>query len=110
MKKTLLSLFIYFAFSYSYSSEIKLIKIFDGLNKPWSMSFIDDNNVLVTEKPGNLLIINLKDKTKSTIKHNLSVLEDGQGGLLDVLFHNKNVYVSYSENRGNWQSSTSVAR
>ena len=85
MKKTLLSLFIYFTFSYSYSSEIKLIKIFDGLNKPWSLSFIDDNNVLVTEKPGNLLIVNLKDKTKSAIKHNLSVLEDGQGGLLDVL-------------------------
>ena len=87
MKKALLSLLIYFTFSYSLSSEIKLIKIFDGLNKPWSLSFIDDNNVLVTEKPGNLLFINLKDKTKSTIKHNLSVLEDGQGGLLDVLFH-----------------------
>ena len=56
------------------------------------------------------MVLNLKDKTKSSIKHNLSVLEDGQGGLLDVLFHNKNVYVSYSENRGNWQSSTSVAK
>ena len=56
------------------------------------------------------MFVNLKDKTKSIIKHNLSVLEDGQGGLLDVLFHNGNVYVSYSENRGNWHSSTSVAR
>ena len=94
MKKTLLSLLIYFFFSYSYSSEIKLLKIFEGLNKPWSLSFIDENNILVTEKPGNLLIVNLKDKTKSIIKHNLSVLEDGQGGLLDVLFHEENVYVS----------------
>ena len=110
MKKTLLSLLIYFTFSYSYSSEIKLIKIFDGLNKPWSLSFIDENNILITEKPGNLLIVNLKDKTKSVIKHNLSVLEDGQGGLLDVLFHDEYVYVSYSENRGNRESSTSVAR
>ena len=110
MKKTFLSLLIYFTFSYSYSSEIKLIKIFDGLNKPWSLSFIDETNILITEKPGNLLVVNLKDKTKSVIKHNLSVLEDGQGGLLDVLFHDKYVYVSYSENRGNWHSSTSVAR
>ena len=110
MKKTLVSLLIYFTLSYSHCSEIKLIKIFDGLNKPWSLSFIDENNILITEKPGNLLIINLKDKTKSVIKHNLSVLEDGQGGLLDVLFHDEHVYVSYSENRGNWQSSTSVAR
>ena len=110
MKKTLLLLFIYFTFSYSYSSEIKLIKIFDGLNKPWSLSFVDENNILITEKPGNLLIVNLENKKKSVIKHNLSVLEDGQGGLLDVLFHDEYVYVSYSENRGNSQSSTSVAR
>ncbi len=110
MKKTLLSFLIYFTFCYSYSSEIKLTKIFDGLNKPWSLSFVDENNILITEKPGNLLIVNLKDKTKSIIKHNLSVLEDGQGGLLDVLFHDEYVYVSYSENRGNWHSSTSVAR
>ena len=75
-----------------------------------SLSFIDDNNVLVTEKPGNLLVVNLKNKTKSVIKHNLSILEDGQGGLLDVLFPRQNVYVSYSENRGNGQTSTSVAK
>ena len=54
------------------------------------------------------MIINLKKK-KSIIKHNLKILEDGQGGLLDVLFHEQYVYVSYSENRGNGNSSTSVA-
>ncbi len=105
MKKLIIFLFL-FHISNLQSSEIKLVKVFDGLNKPWSLSFIDENNILVTEKPGNLLVINLKDKTKSVIKHNLSILEDGQGGLLDVLFHNENVYVSYSENRGNRYSST----
>ena len=110
MKKIFLSLIIFLTITHSFSSEIKLVKIFEGLNKPWSLSFIDDNNILVTEKPGNLLVINLKTKQKSTIKHNLSVLEDGQGGLLDILYNNSNVYVSYSENRGNWHSSTSVAK
>ena len=110
MKKIVLSLLIYLTFSHLHSQEIKLIKIFEGLNKPWSLSFIDENNILVTEKPGNILIVNLKNKSKSVISHNLSVLEDGQGGLLDVLYNDGNVYVSYSENRGNWQSSTSVAR
>ena len=38
------------------------------------------------------------------------LLEDGQGGLLDVLYHKGQVYVSYSENRGNWETSTSVAK
>ena len=51
-----------------FSSEIKLVKIFEGLNKPWSLSFIDDNNILVTEKPGNLLVINLKTKQKINYK------------------------------------------
>ena len=86
MKKTLLSLLIYFTFSYSYSSEIKLIKIFDGLNKPWSLSFIDENNILITEKPGNLLVVNLKDKTKSVIKHNLSDIKQTL---------NLNIHVTY---------------
>ena len=67
MKKTIFINLIISLFTYSHSSEIKLIKIFDGLNKPWSLSFIDENNVLVTEKPGNLLILNLKDKTKSLL-------------------------------------------
>ena len=110
MKKTFLSLLIYFTFSYSYSSEIKLIKIFDGLNKPWSLSVIDENNILITEKSGNLLIVNLKDKTKSVIKHNLSVLEDGQGGLLDILYKNNNVWVGYSEDHGKYKSITSIAK
>ena len=110
MRRLLLTLLAFFTFSYLYSSEIKIEKIFEGLNKPWSLSFIDENNILITEKPGNLLIVNLKNKTKSIIKHNLSVLEDGQGGLLDVLFHDDHIYVSYSEDRGNWKSSTSVAR
>ena len=42
--------------------------------------------------------------------HNLKILEDGQGGLLDILFKNELVFVSYSEDRGNGMSSTSVAK
>jgi len=44
-----------------------------------------------------------------SIKHNLSILDNGQGGLLDVLYKNGRVYVSYSENRGGRKSSTSIA-
>ena len=43
-------------------------------------------------------------------EHNLDVLEDGQGGLLDILYKDNIVFVSYSENRSNGMSSTSVAR
>ena len=40
----------------------------------------------------------------------MSVLEDGQGGLLDVLYDDNNVYLSYSEKRDGWKTSTSVAK
>ena len=62
------------------------------------------------EKSGKIYHFNLKEKKKTEIKHNLSFLEVGQGGLLDILYYNKEVYISYSENRGNWLTSTSVAK
>ena len=109
MKKLIICLFL-FTFSNLYSSEIKLEKIFDDLNKPWSLSFIDKENIIITEKTGRLFILNLKNKNKIEIQHNLSVISLGQGGLLDVLYNDNNIYISYSENRGNWETSTSVAK
>ena len=108
MKKIIfLLLFIY---SNAHSSEFKLEKVYSGLNKPWSLSFIDKENIILTEKSGKLFALNLKSKNINEIKHNLSINNLGQGGLLDVLYYNKDIYISYSENRGNWNSSTSVAR
>ena len=109
MKKLIIFLFL-FTFSNSYSSEIQFEKIFDDLNKPWSLSFIDKENVIITEKTGKLLTLNLKDKNIDEIKHNLSLISLGQGGLLDVLHKDNIIYISYSENRGNWETSTSVAK
>ena len=109
MKKLIIFLFL-FNFSNSYSSEIQFEKIFDDLNKPWSLSFIDKENVIITEKTGKLLTLNLKDKNINEIKHNLSLISLGQGGLLDVLYKDNIIYISYSENRGNWETSTSVAK
>ena len=93
MKK--LILIIYFlSISNLFAFEVKLEKIVDGMNKPWSLSFVNQNSILFTEKKGKLFHLDLKNKTISEIKHNLSVLEDGQGGLLDVLYDDKNVFLS----------------
>jgi len=92
------------------SNEPKLEEIIKGLNSPWSFSFMNNDHILVTEKSGNILKINLNNKKIDKISHNLNILEDGQGGLLEVLFHNKEIFVTYSENRGEGKSSTSVAK
>ena len=109
MKKLIIFLFL-FNFTNLYSSDLKFEKIFDDFNKPWSLSFIDKENVIITEKTGRLLTLNLNDRKAHEIKHNLSIISLGQGGLLDVLYEKKQVYISYSENRGNWETSTSVAK
>ena len=109
MKKLIIILF-FFGSSSLYALDIKFEKVADDFKKPWSLSFIDQENVVITEKSGKLLTLNLVDKKVSEIKHNLSVLEDGQGGLLDVLYDKDQVYISYSENRGDWKTSTSVAK
>ena len=110
MKKILFCLLFFFTTINLYASEIKFEKIVSGLDNPWSLSFIDKENIIFTEKPGNLYNLNLKNKQITEIKHNLEVREHGQGGLLDVLYKDNNVYISYSENRGNWTTSTSVAK
>ena len=109
MKKLFIFIFL-FTFTNLQSSEIKFEKIFDNLNKPWSLSFISKENVIITEKTGKLLTLNLKDKNINEIRHNLSLISLGQGGLLDVLYRDNTIYISYSENRGNWETSTSVAK
>jgi glucose/arabinose dehydrogenase len=110
MRNLFILLFLYLIPLHSQSSEIKLEKIFDGLDKPWSLSFINSKSIIITEKGGKLLYLNLNDRKLTEIKHNLSLISLGQGGLLDVLYKDKQVYISYSENRGNWETSTSVAK
>ena len=91
------------------SEDFRLKQIISGLNSPWSLTFISQNQILITEKSGQILLINLEKNEIKKINHNLNVLENGQGGLLEILYHNEIVFVSYSENRGNGKSSTSVA-
>ncbi len=107
--KKVLSIFLFF-FTNLYAEDFQLEKIIDGFERPWSLSFIDSQNLLVTEKPGNIKFINLQEKKIKDLNHNLKVLEDGQGGLLDILYKDKVIFVSYSEDRSNGMSSTSVAR
>ena len=55
------------------SNEPKLEELIKGLKNPWSMSFITDENILITEKSGNLLKINLTNKKIKKLTHNLNV-------------------------------------
>ena len=108
MKKILIISLLYF--TNLSANDFKLDRVIKGFGSPWSLTFIDNTNLFITEKAGNIKFVNLKEKTIRDINHNLNVLEDGQGGLLDILYKDNSVFVSYSENRLNGMSSTSVAK
>ena len=97
----------FFAFAFDY----KLEKVISNLNKPWGMSFIDDDNILVTQKSGDILKINLNTKSIVKLEHNLAVTEPHwQAGMLDVLYSDGYIFVSYTEDRGDEKTSTSIAK
>ena len=91
-------------------AEINLVKIKDGLEGPWSLTIVDEGKYLITEKPGNIILFNENNGTSKKIQHNLDVLEDGQGGLLDIFYKDNYVYVTYSEHITNGFTSTSLAK
>ena len=112
MKKFIVALLVIIS-SISVTSAdypIKLNVITTNLSEPWGMSFINDDTLLITEKTGSIIRIDMRTGNKSEIEHDLDFYYYGQGGLLDILYHEGYVYVSYSEDRENGKSSTSVAR
>jgi quinoprotein glucose dehydrogenase len=101
---------IFFVTPVSSDEKFKLIEISKKLTEPWGMTFIDDNNLLITEKTGEIIRIDMKTGKKFPIEHELDFYYYGQGGLLDILYKDGYVYVSYSEDRNNGSTSTSIAR
>ncbi len=95
--------------SLSLADDLNFKKIV-SLNDPWGSSFVNNEEIIVTEKSGKIKLINIKSKEIIEIKHNLNFVEDGQGGLLDIIHKNNQLWVSFSEDRENGKTSTSIAR
>ena len=110
MKKIFLFIFIILNFpSVSLSENLKFKKIV-SLDKPWGSSFISNDEIIITEKSGKIKIVNILTNDVTQVEHNLNFLEHGQGGLLDILYKDNFIWISYTENRGNRKTSTSIAK
>ena len=66
------------------TNGVKLSAITSNLNEPWGMTFIDDDNLLITEKTGEIIRIDMKTGEKYSIDHELNFFYFGQGGLLST--------------------------
>src|SRR3972149_7500484 len=86
------------------SSAIKVEDFITGLDVPWEMAFAPDGRIFVTERPGNILVIQA-GKLKDEPWMNLDVAAVGEGGLLGLALdpefgENHYVYVAYTYSTG----------
>ena len=98
----------------SNTNSTLIAESFGEFNQPWAMTFLPNGNLLVTEKAGSLVLVNLKDRSKKTVKGVPRVAYGGQGGLGDIILHpeykkNNWVYISYAEKGASGKNGAAVA-
>lgn len=100
----------------SEEAEFTVTEVVAGLEHPWSLAFLPDGDMLVTERPGRLRRIGRDGRVSAPITGVPAVYVEGQAGLLDVALSpgfatDGLVYLAFAEPnlRGNL-CGTAVAR
>src|SRR5260221_6650681 len=104
------------AFAQTYKSDeqtFRVVKLVQGLDHPWSLAFLPDGRMLVTERVGRVSLLTA-DFKRSNVEGVPRVAASGQGGLLEVALHprfseNGEVYLSCS-GPGDGGASTELLR
>jgi aldose sugar dehydrogenase len=85
-----------------------------GLEHPWSLVFLPDKRMLVTERPGRLRLVGPDGRISEPLTGVPQVYASGQGGLLDVVLSptfdkDRLIYLSFAES-GEGGAGTALAR
>lgn len=96
------------------AAEIFVETVARGLDHPWSLAFLPDGRMLVTERPGRLRFVTPTGEVSAPIAGVPAVAATGQGGLLDVVLDpdyatSHRIWLSYSEPREGASNGTAVA-
>ncbi len=80
----------------------RVVPVASGLEHPWSLAFLPDGRMLVTERPGRLRVVSLNGRLSKPLDGVPEVFARGQGGLLDVVLapdfeHKPTLFLSYAE-------------
>ncbi len=99
----------------SEKQAFRVVTLVAGLENPWSMAFLPDGRMLVTERDGRMRLVSQDFKLDAQSVEGLpEVVARGQGGLFDVVLHpdypsNGWIYWSYNApGAGGW--GTAMAR
>lgn len=91
---------------------LSLERIATGFEHPWAVAFLPDGRYLVSERSGQLKLVDPTSGKTSTLENLPDVSTQGQGGLLDIVLHpdfeggssdgdNDWVYFTWSKPDGN---------
>ena len=96
--------------------RVRIVTVTAGLANPWSLAFLPDGRMLVTERPGRLRVL-AKDGAldPKPVEGLPRVDPQGQGGLLDVAVHpdfarNGWIYWTYAQRDEAGLNGTELAR
>ena len=83
-------------------TKYRIVPVVRGLVNPWSLTFLPNGDMLVTEKPGRLRVVRKGVLDPQPVSGIPEVWATGQGGLLEVLPHpkfaeNQLLYLTYSK-------------
>src|SRR4029078_10370247 len=89
----------------SSAGELEVRTFARGLVHPWSLAFLPDGKMLVTERPGRMRLVSAEGLLPPPLKGVPEVWASGQGGLLDVAVdrsysQNKTIYFCFAERTG----------
>ena len=97
--------------------DYRVVPVAEDLVQPWSMAWLPNGDMLVTEKPGRLRMVRDGQLLPEAIPGTPEVLYKGQGGLFEVVPHpdfndNQWVYLTYAKPNANDVdgSTTAIAR
>src|SRR5258706_4728260 len=94
--------------------SFRVVKVVEWLDHPWSLAFLPDGRMLITERPGRLRVVRHGKLEPNPVRGLPQVTEHGQGGLHDVVPHpnfkeNQLIYLAYAA-RGRDGVGTELAR
>jgi glucose/arabinose dehydrogenase len=96
-------------------TKVAVTTVAKGLEHPWSLAFLPDGRMLVTERDGTLRYVTREGALSDPVAGVPAVHAEGQGGLLDVALdpafgENAVIYLSYAEPAPDGTNGTAVAR
>jgi aldose sugar dehydrogenase len=86
----------------SSAGKLAVQTVATGLVHPWSLAFLPDGRMLVTERPGRMRLVTQNGQISPPLANVPKVFAVSQGGLLDVILdreftQNRTIYFSYAE-------------